>query len=277
MAGYFVSDIASLLGVSSQSIRNYEKRGLIRAGRTESKYRVFNASDLTTLLFIRKYRNLGFSIDEIESLMRASKSSLLEAFQGKSRELQSELEEIHWKLAQLHCLEAQLNSWDEHDIKIRFEVCDACRGILFRDNTSLINPAGSNSLLSSLIDRMPEVRLFLYIPRDIVFSASQTYSVGLTVPDTVSDDFICGQSMVSLRRCVCLTFAVLMTLTADDPAFSPNTFLQYTFDSAGIYRYMEERSLRLIDDIWGFSQLHSIRPGETSFLYKFYFPVFSEE
>jgi MerR family transcriptional regulator, copper efflux regulator len=57
-------------GVSSKMIRYYESVGLIRpADRTESNYRDFSDRDVNELKFIRRARNLGFSVEEIANLL----------------------------------------------------------------------------------------------------------------------------------------------------------------------------------------------------------------
>ena len=57
-------------GVSSKMIRYYESVGLIRpADRTESNYRDFSDRDVNELRFIRRARNLGFSVEEITHLL----------------------------------------------------------------------------------------------------------------------------------------------------------------------------------------------------------------
>jgi len=57
-------------GVSTKMIRYYESVGLIRpADRTDSNYRDFGERDVRELQFIRRARDLGFSVAEIERLL----------------------------------------------------------------------------------------------------------------------------------------------------------------------------------------------------------------
>jgi MerR family copper efflux transcriptional regulator len=58
-------------GVSAKMIRHYEAIGLLpAAGRRSSGYRDFSTSDVQRLQFIRRARNLGFSIEQIRTLLR---------------------------------------------------------------------------------------------------------------------------------------------------------------------------------------------------------------
>ena len=65
-----IGEAAETTGVTPKMIRHYEQIGLIReAGRTGSGYRVYGPKDLSTLSFIRRARDLGFSIVQIRDLL----------------------------------------------------------------------------------------------------------------------------------------------------------------------------------------------------------------
>jgi MerR family copper efflux transcriptional regulator len=56
-------------GVSPKMVRHYESLGLLtRVGRTESGYRLYSQADVHTLRFIKRARELGFSMPEIAEL-----------------------------------------------------------------------------------------------------------------------------------------------------------------------------------------------------------------
>ena len=65
-----ISDAALASGISTKMIRYYEQIGLIpKASRTGGGYRVYKSSEVDMLRFIKRARDLGFSMAEISELL----------------------------------------------------------------------------------------------------------------------------------------------------------------------------------------------------------------
>ena len=65
-----IGTAARLSGISSKMLRHYEAQGMLgEVARTDSNYRQYSLADVHTLRFIRRARDMGFSLEAVSELV----------------------------------------------------------------------------------------------------------------------------------------------------------------------------------------------------------------
>jgi Cu(I)-responsive transcriptional regulator len=101
-------------GISAKMIRYYESIGLISpAGRTDSGYRVYSEHDLHTLHFVRRARDLGFSVEQMNELLALWKDRSRASADVKRFALEH-VQELERKAEALRDMAATLKHLAEH-------------------------------------------------------------------------------------------------------------------------------------------------------------------
>jgi len=71
-----IGELAAQAGVNIQSVRFYERRRILREpARTAAGYRVYAKSDLEDICFIKQCQGLGFTLKEIQPLVRLHRAA----------------------------------------------------------------------------------------------------------------------------------------------------------------------------------------------------------
>jgi DNA-binding transcriptional MerR regulator len=90
-----VGEVAEAAGVNKDTLRYYERRGLIRPPeRSNGGHRLYDAAAVTTLRVIKAAQRLGFTLDEVADLLDVGRSRGRTAgLQARAREKLVEVEE----------------------------------------------------------------------------------------------------------------------------------------------------------------------------------------
>lgn len=68
-----IGELARATGTKAETIRYYEREGILPAAdRTDSNYRDYSGDHLATLAFVRRARELGFSMAQVRQLLALS-------------------------------------------------------------------------------------------------------------------------------------------------------------------------------------------------------------
>lgn len=122
-----IGQAAEASGVSAKMIRYYEETRLIRpADRSASGYRVYSHEDVHTLRFIRRARDLGFSVKQITLLLSLWQDKNRESAQVKQVALEH-ISELQTKIKEMQQM-----------IDVLAELAESCHGD-HRPNCPILN------------------------------------------------------------------------------------------------------------------------------------------
>jgi MerR family transcriptional regulator, mercuric resistance operon regulatory protein len=105
---FAIGIMAERTGLSPEGIRFYEAEGLLPApARSEGRRRIYSLAHLRRLAFIRRARELGFTLDEVRALLRLADASPESC--AKARNMAADhLADVRKKIADLRTLERVL-------------------------------------------------------------------------------------------------------------------------------------------------------------------------
>lgn len=99
-----IGEASAASGVTAKMIRHYEDSGLIRPPRrTTSNYRAYSDTDVHVLRFIKRARNLGFSVAEIKELLGLWQNKARSSAAVK-RIARDHIDELERKIAELQSM-----------------------------------------------------------------------------------------------------------------------------------------------------------------------------
>ena len=104
-----IGQLARETGTKVETVRFYEKSGLLPVpARTEGNYRAYEKAHLNRLSFIRRARDLGFSLDQVRELLALSddRDQSCAAVDAIAKEHRAEVER---KIADLQSLKKELD------------------------------------------------------------------------------------------------------------------------------------------------------------------------
>lgn len=112
-----IGQAAERSGVSPKMLRHYESLGLLPpVARTASGYRLYGEKEVHTLRFIRRARDLGFSMAEIAELLKLWQNRRRASGQVK-RIAQSHIADLDRRMAEMQAMRRALA-----------ELADCCHG-----------------------------------------------------------------------------------------------------------------------------------------------------
>ena len=108
--GMLIGELAKATGVTAETIRFYEREGVIPAPKRQGqgRYRLYDEAEARRLRFVRRARDLGFGLDEVRELMELADGDPDEPCDDVDGLVRRHMAEIDLKVARLTALRSEL-------------------------------------------------------------------------------------------------------------------------------------------------------------------------
>ena len=105
-AGIQIGELSRRTGCNIVTIRYYEQIALLPApARSAGRYRVYDTADVRRLAFIRRSRELGFTLDEVRTLLSLSADDGQDTCANVREVAERHLADVRAKIGDLQAME----------------------------------------------------------------------------------------------------------------------------------------------------------------------------
>ena len=102
-----IGKLAKMCQVNVETIRYYQRIGLIRVPESQQSYRYYTQQDIETLNFIQKAKDAGLQLSEIQELLQLQ----LEDREQVRHVIQQRLDKIDQRIQELNSFKKRLSTW----------------------------------------------------------------------------------------------------------------------------------------------------------------------
>ncbi|MGH9126198.1 MAG: MerR family transcriptional regulator [Acidimicrobiales bacterium] len=116
MESYTIGGLAKAAGVSVETVRYYERRGVLTQPPRGEGYRHYSRDDVDRLALVRRAKSFGFTLAEVAELFEAGHggcTEVLEAARVKLEQVEREVHELQQRAARLRQLVSVCQSGDD--------------------------------------------------------------------------------------------------------------------------------------------------------------------
>ncbi|MGL5439498.1 MAG: MerR family transcriptional regulator [Filifactoraceae bacterium] len=148
---YSIGQVSKIANLSTKALRYYDKIGLISPDKVEdNQYRFYSMPTLLSVPVIKYYKQMGFKLDEMKSLVEGSTYSTLEkVFRYKIKELKAEERELFIKYK-------SVKDWYELILEARSVIENGIEEVSVKfqnqEEFTFMNQEFNNNYISSIVN-----------------------------------------------------------------------------------------------------------------------------
>lgn len=250
---YKVNQIAKILGVSTNTIRAYEKEGHINPIRDKSQYRLYSKCDLYKSIIVRLYIKCGFPHSEINSMFNSNTSNVKNICTDKLRELDKEIERLsylrHWLKDSIEMFKT------DEDLKNNYKIRSGMnlKYVIFSAHNKLLMEKERLEVVNYFINEIPEVRFVEIFRKNDVLNNRFIPYTGICIKDKDIERLNLDRNFIDNNPYIETLYPKTSLLSTVECAFEPYEdfpkFSNYADFISKTTEYMNKNKYSLSDDI----------------------------
>ncbi len=246
--------LSKLLGVSTNTIREYENSGLISAIKdSETGYRTYDEDSVTRLISLKLLRDLDFSLTEIGDCLLneyTDYETAVNTYTEKMTEIETEIERLKLVYRRLKDNRAFLQKIQLYGDNIIHRISAPFWKLAYRHNDSLIENSDISYVLNETIDK---THMYFFKQDDFINNKSDFYagcSIKRESYDKISREHITTLEAYPARPCLIKivrldrpleSYLKSKTATPKELLFTPD-----------LQAYFDKNNLHITDDVFLF-------------------------
>jgi DNA-binding transcriptional MerR regulator len=250
---YKVSELSTLLNVSTNTVRRYEKMGYIISKRSEkNNYRYYSEDDIIKFMTVRLLRKYGFTHTEISNMKKSEMSDLISAYENRIEKME---EQINYLTNLRHRLKDDLilmKKADGFKDLCYIKDCVALSYVLYQSGDKLLKESKRIMTVQNYLYLSPEVQQVYLIRKDDVVRDNITLNVGWAIKLADLDRYKISENEYTERyeRRKSLFSIVKLPLNEDGTNISSSEKLKEVLLEKS-FKYMKEQNFEINGDIIG--------------------------
>lgn len=231
---YKIGDVARILGISTDLLRYYEKKGVVKPEKNEhNDYRYYDSWDINFLMDCLWFKNYGFSIEQIAGIVKIPGVDDLDTlFAEKEDELRRNMRRSELLLLRSEQYREDLKK--THTLLDRCEIADCPAFVCFvnREGHEYALGGETQRLARHWLEAMPFNRRYFEINADALLPGGEDnyrwgFSLGLDFVEKLGFSVASPMITVPVQRCIHTVFKS----AGGRDGFSP-ALLRYALDYA---------------------------------------------
>jgi DNA-binding transcriptional MerR regulator len=188
---YKIGEVARILGISADLLRYYEEKGVVAPAKDpQNNYRYYDTWDINYLIDCLWYKNFGFGIEQVASMVTEySYDTLTQTLEEKSEELRASIRHQELLLQRISKFQERLVETKSFVGQCDLRECAAFYCYINRHNSEYDNRSGTAELSRRWLKYMPFSRRYFEIPADAMAGGDDDYAWGFSIAAQYISEF----------------------------------------------------------------------------------------